>query len=221
MQDGWTPVGDTCIEINTGCEGSTGNNFYNERGEPWCGLTQGFWKNNIDKYVSGWTNGRQVCDEFFEAENPGLVCDAITSNDALCGCAGASDCTSWGCLLNKFNDKSPQGKAVLQMLAMELTMTYHVPPEGSDFYIDCSQAPCASELGDLCSEGGTVSIQDVWDRIVDYNTPGGLYDVAKAASLADCMNNYNDGMCSDDVSFAHCASGSFEGLSGCTGGTKK
>jgi hypothetical protein len=190
-------------------------------GTEWCGLTQGFWKNNIDKYVGGWTKGRQVCDQFFVNENPGAVCDAITTNDALCGCEGASDCTSWTCLLTKFNDKSPQGKAHLQMIAMDLTMQYHEAPQGSDFYIDCSQAPCAAGLGDLCSGGGTVSIQDVWARIVDYNTPGGLYDVSKAATLADCMNNYNDGKCSPDVTFAHCDPGSFNGLSGCLGGTKK
>jgi hypothetical protein len=123
----------------------------------------------------------------------------------LCGCDGASGFSTWDCLLNKFDDKSTQGKAILQMIAMELTMTYHVAPQGSDFYIDCSQAPCASDLGDLCSDGGIVSIEDVWARIVDYNTPGGAYyDISKAASLADCINNYNDDMCSPDVTFAHC-----------------
>ena len=107
------------------------------------------------------------------------------------------------------------------MIAMELTMTYHVAPNG-DFFIDCSQVPCASGLGDLCSGGGTVPIQDVWARIVDYNTPGGAYyDVSMAASLADCINNYNDDKCSPEVTFAHCDPGSFNGLSGCLGGTKK
>jgi hypothetical protein len=41
-KDGWTPVGDTCIEVETGCEDSCCNNFYNEQSG--CTLTPGYWK---------------------------------------------------------------------------------------------------------------------------------------------------------------------------------
>ena len=193
-------------------------NFYVECPKTeWCGLTQGFWKENIDKYRSGWSNGRQVCDEFFETVNPGAVCDAITTVNAQCDCSGASNCTTWGCLYEKFNMKdTPRDRALLQMIAMDLTMQYHVPGSG-DFYIDCSKS-CGSQLGDLCDGSGFVSIEDVWARIVDYYTPGGTYnDVFKAQALADCINNYNDGKCSPDVQFAHCDPATFDGLQNCAG----
>ena len=60
--DGDDCTDDTC-DATEGC-------VYEDNGQcnPWCGLTIGYWANNVKKYDADSTKGRQVCDAFFEGE---------------------------------------------------------------------------------------------------------------------------------------------------------
>ena len=157
---------------------------------PWCGLTIGYWKNNVNKYVTGKTNGRQVCDEFFEITPPGF------------SCGSTPDCTGWSCINSAFQAKD---QTQSQMMALLLTTQYHVIPEGDgQFVINCSEIPCSASL-EACKDSTYPLMEEV------------LADLKAnpSASIADCLNNYNDAQCSDNVVYDHCDAGSFDGLTNC------
>ena len=155
----------------------------------WCGLTQGFWKENTGKYLSS-SNGRQVCDEYFTNTAPS---DVLTS------------CSDWTCIYNMFNAK---GKAkdmtTIQMMALDLTQRYHDSTVG-EFYINCTklQEECSASLPASCSGVDRALFDDVWSDLQDN----------PSASLADCINNYNDAQCSLSVDYPDCEPGTFTGLS--------
>jgi hypothetical protein len=154
----------------------------------WCGLTQGFWKENTLKYLTAKPNGRQVCDEFFTSNAPSAILPS---------------CTSWQCIYDTFNAK---GKAkdmtTIQMMALYLTQEYHVSTEG-EFYIDCAkfQDECSIALP-ACNGVEKALIANVWSDL----------QANPSAGLADCINNYNDAQCSLTVDYPDCEPGTFTGL---------
>ncbi|MDI6876142.1 MAG: hypothetical protein QMC96_05150 [Methanomicrobiales archaeon] len=173
----------------------------------WCGLTIGFWKNNIYKYLNG-ENGRQVCDEFFETVKPADVCSAVRG----CTCSGETDCDNWTCIYDRianYNARSAREKAEAQMLALFLTSLYY--EEGFGFVIDINRyepidydsygepifEECYYTLEDAIDEAKSNSLTDLWGYVQDLYDAG---EFGKAYEVADCLNNYKFGCCqnSDD-----------------------
>jgi hypothetical protein len=189
----------------------------------WCGLTQGFWKENTNKYLSAWTSGRQVCDQYFENTAPSDVCNVISSSP--CSCGSDPTCENWGCIYEVFSKAKPKDMTKIQMMALYMTQEYHVTGTEEPFYIDCTkfQEECSASLPtDICGEGDkAASIIDIWTYLqsIDDTQP------STAASLANCLNNYNDAQCSDTVEYPDCESvtdpATFDGLPGCGFGTKQ
>jgi hypothetical protein len=172
-------------------------------GDEWSGRTQGFWKNNIDKWLSGWSNGRQVCDQFFEEDvSPAEVC-AIFNDPGYCDVTGLDTCDGWAYIYEKFNDKSSaKSRAGLQMIALYLTSEWYENDMGAFF---------------IYENGDMVPLSEVWDEILGYwNAEPAEYE--KAASLADYLNNYND--YENDYETVCDDGGSFDG-STCDAGSKK
>jgi hypothetical protein len=184
----------------------------------WCGLTQGFWKENTDKYLSAWTSGRQVCDQYFVDTDPSAVCNVVSSSPCSCNAATGDECKDWTCISKVFNAKGKaQDMTKIQMMALYMTQEYHVTGTEEPlepFYIDCSEIQCSALLPTgICDEGDkAASIDDIWTYL----------QANPSAGLADCLNNYNDGQCSIAVDYPSCDEDPlFVGLSGCNGGTKK
>ena len=183
----------------------------------WCGLTQGFWKENTDKYLSAWATGRQVCDQYFVDTDPSLVCNVISGSPCSCNAATGDECKDWTCISKVFNAKGKaQDMTKIQMMALYMTQEYHVtgidePP----FYIDCTKFndECSATFPDnMCVDGQTAQMSEIWTYL----------QANPSAGLADCLNNYNDGQCSIAVDYPSCDEDPlFVGLSGCNGGTKK
>ena len=104
------------------------------------------------------------------------------------------------------------------MMALYMTQEYHVTGTEEPFYIDCIkfQDECSAELP-MCDDAKAASIIDIWTYLqsIDDTQP------STAASLANCLNNYNDNQCSITVEYPSCDdSPTFVGLPSCTGGTK-
>ena len=92
-------------------------------GTEWCGLTQGFWKENTNKYLSDWSNGRQVCDEFFAGTIPNDVC-SVGDSQSFCSCGDVSNCNSWGCIYDIYAKDRPKDQTKIQMMTLYLTQRY-------------------------------------------------------------------------------------------------
>jgi len=182
-----------------------------QQGTEWCGLTQGFWKNNILKYKNS-ELGRQVCDQFFENVTPGEVCN-VDEGKGYCSCVDANDCAGWACVYDVFSSTKPKDQQAIQMMAFYMTQQYHISNDGN-FYINCTKfdAECSKSL-DVCDaespdyNGGYPLLDDVWLELLDINNPN------EVAGLADCINNYNDDQCAPTVTHQYCEQGTFNGLS--------
>jgi hypothetical protein len=180
----------------------------------------GFWKENIDKYLCNWTNGRQVCSEFFDLTDTGDVCyindlEGIETDDEICPCEG-SECEDWQCMwetIGNYTASDACEKADAQMAGMHLTSMFFA--DGFDFVIDTSTYPvlgctpvnavegcqCGEDIcyydecKDLFEEvcGDTIcDVGDLWDLIVDEYQAG---NCSVAQEIADCVNNYKEGCC--------------------------
>ncbi len=201
------------------------NNFgnYQPPQDLYCGLTMGFWKNNVNKYLDGWDKGRQVCDEFFEDVDPADLCVEVG-----CDCPSKTNetyndnlCEAWDCIYNEFDSypDSNEQKAIAQRLAMALTMEYN----GTNWVVDytdfecqtigpcdCEVCPeqsyCYETLSDACEANPlwdctNITITDLWeylDELVNVEN-----DNTTAYQLADCINNYKFG-CYEGGPYYYC-----------------
>jgi len=93
----------------------------------------------------------------------------------------------------------------IQMMALYLTSQYHESAEG-DFFINCTkfQEECSAPLP-MCDGVETVLFSDVWAYLQSH----------PSASIAECLNTYNDGCSGIAVDFPTCDPGSFTGLAAC------
>ena len=157
----------------------------------WCGLTIGFWKNNIGKYLADKQNGRQVTDDFFEIEYPTPPCDGIDA-----------DCTTWGAVYDRlanFNASVAQEKAIAQMIAMKLTSAFS--EDGFGYSIDYSRYPSGTECSNILMNASDdylqgenpMNVGDLWTYVMDLYGTGNF---SEAQKIADCINNYKWG-CED------------------------
>ena len=146
--------------------------------EPWCGLTIGYWANNVKKYNAETTKGRQVCDAFFTDVTPSEVCEAVTPGQC-------SSCTTWTYIYNRLAKPGGLEKnTIAQMTGMYLTG--QAEGEFGDFVINtdlyeplnapCTDEPdsidpptcvypaCKAKLEEAC--GGTIcDVGELWDII--------------------------------------------------------
>ena len=169
--------------------------FDDARCTEWCGYSQGFWKENVLKYVTEKPNGRQVCNQFFLNTYP---------SDALSTCGATPDCNGWACINNAFQEKD---QLTSQMMALKLSMQYHEVEQPNNFVINCSEIKCAGSIpacnpasGDEYN-GGYPLMTDVYGDLL--SNP--------SASVCECPNTYNDAQCSANVIFPDCAPGSKTG----------
>ena len=169
-------------------------------GEEWCGLTIGFWKNNVGKFNDHKKNGRQVSDEFFNGIDVETFFDDIY------------DCESWGDVyerLAKFDASSAEEKAIAQMFAMKLTSAYS--EDGVAYFVDYSRYPYDSECYEILAAASDnlganpMYIQDLWVYVMDLYEDG-CY--SEAQELADCINNYKWGCEDYDENGMLCIDGS-------------
>jgi hypothetical protein len=170
----------------------------------WCGLTIGYWKNNVGKYLND-ANGRQVCDEFFDVD-PYDVCEAVTPGE----CAS---CTTWDCIYDRLAaTNGVENNAIAQMTGMVLTGM--AEGDFGDFVINtnlypplfepctddpalvtlelplCEYPECKEILEAWCG-GSFCNVGDLWDDITAAmeEVPA---DMATAQELAACVNEFND-----------------------------
>jgi|GEM_PF-2223338 len=157
-------------------------------GEEWCGLTIGFWKNNVGKFIGNKKNGRQVSDKFFNDIDEKTFFDDIY------------DCGSWDDVykrLAKFDASSAEEKAIAQMFAMKLTSAYS--EGGVVYFVDYSRYPYDSDCYEILTAASDylganpMYVQDLWSYVMDLYDDG---DYSEAQELADCINNYKWG-CED------------------------
>jgi hypothetical protein len=155
LQEGWTctsPV--DCQFTNEVFESGMTyvNNFTNFMPKNlYCGLTIGFWKENIDKYLCTWTDGRQVCDGFFASVSPSSVCDVPGDGaNQLCNCGSEKSCANWSCIYDRLNQKSGAiDNAKAQITGILLTSKFYEGEFG--FTIDLTQYKhCTDGDGDGC-----------------------------------------------------------------------
>ena len=180
------------------CVPATGKCLYEDNGQcnPWCGLTIGYWKNNIKKYQTN-AKGRQVCDAFFTEVSPSEVCQAVTPGEC-------TSCTNWQCIYNRLDKPGGlQKNTIAQMTGTFLTG--QAEGEFGDFVIDtslyepisctvpsnpatCVYPACKVILEDAC-EGTTCDVGKLWVAIADAYADG---DLSTAHSIAGCVNEFND-----------------------------
>jgi hypothetical protein len=132
------------------------NNFTNRmpKGDLYCGLTIGFWKENIDKYLCSGTKGRQVCDDFFNSTN--VTSEEICGSPDLCDCDEQTfeGCEQWQCIWEKIGDYNARDaceKAEAQMIGMKLTNEFF---QGD--FIDFNVTITTDVYPMTCKEDGTV-----------------------------------------------------------------
>jgi hypothetical protein len=122
-----------------------------------------------------------------------------------------------------FSKAKPKDMTKIQMMALYMTQEYHVTGTEEPFYIDCSEIQCSALLPPgICDEGDkAASIDEIWTYLQSIDDT----DPSMAASLANCINNYNHAQCSASVEYPDCDSdpdpATFDGLPGCGFGTKR
>jgi hypothetical protein len=185
--------------------------YYNVICDKWCGLTIGFWMNNVGKYLEG-ANGRQVCDNFFMTVHPSEVTGGECGYDATCN--------NWSCvrdilwLEGDYGEKEDkeQYKALRQIVAMNLTMALYGYGDGgmADFIIDATDFDpipgcedeygyeyCVDSIREACGGSDTCPITEAWQYVLELYNPDDWDD---AYTIADCINNYKFG-CNDEASY--------------------
>ncbi len=196
--------------------------YYNVICDKWCGLTIGFWQNNVGKYLDG-ANGRQVCDEFFETVSPADVTGGVCGSDPTC--------YNWSCVYHilaldteEWKPQDSDDKALRQIVALNLTIElYGGEGSASGFILDASDFECKDLIPDCEGDEYCPEHTDCADSIREacgadscYVTTAwqyvlGLYDAGdeygKAYEIADCINNYKFG-CYEDVSY-ECTAGCY------------
>jgi hypothetical protein len=209
------------------------NNFTNMKPPQnlYCGLTIGFWKENIDKYLCNWTNGRQVCSEFFTEQTANEICTAYE----LCGCDLESEnCDKWDCIwqkLGNYNASDDCEKAEAQMIGMELTneffdgdfsdfnvviSTAYYPmtcKEGS-VYVDCTgNCTLHEDFTCSCDSGYSCSIDECANTLWDACSPGEFgSDTCLVQTLwSFIVDEYAAGNCSVAQEIADCVNNYKEG----------
>jgi len=169
----------------------------------WCGLTIGYWKNNVGKYLND-AKGRQVCDEFFSGVDPVDVCEAVTPGE----CAS---CDDWQCIYDRLAaTNGVENNAIAQMTGAYLTGL--AEGEMGDFVINtnlyppmyepctddpievtfelplCEYPECKEILEEWCG-GNICNVGDLWDDITESFATD---DLETAHELAGCINEFND-----------------------------
>ena len=194
---------DDCTDDS--CVPATGECLYEDNGQcnPWCGLTIGYWKNNIKKYQND-AGGRQVCDAYFEGPDlvdPSEVCFAVTPSDSSCTLCG------WQCIYDRLDKPGRLPKNTIAQMTGAF-LTEQAEGEFGDFVIDtslykplyctdtiepidlttCVYPACKAKLEAACG-GSTCDVGVIWEKIAYAYAHG---DLSTAQSLAGCINEFND-----------------------------